>query len=200
MTNPNNLELHVGDNFIFGVDVSGSMESRDCPGNMTRIEYLKEKTTQFAVEASKYDPDGIDILTFGHQVTAYEKVTADKAVDLIKGFKATEGATYTHALISKAWELHKAGGYEQTVLFIATDGDPSDREAVKNAIINITNEVKDEREFNISFLTVGVVTDSLNKYLVGIDDDLKGAKYDIVDVKPLESVDFMTAFIGALND
>lgn len=200
MTNPNNLELHVGDNFIFGVDVSGSMENNDCPGGLTRIEYLKEKTTQFAVEASKYDPDGIDVLTFGHQVTVFEKVTAEKAASLIAGFKATECATQTHLLINKAWELHKAGGYEQSVLFIATDGDPTDKEAVKKAIIDITNQVNDEREFNISFLTVGVVTSALSKYLVGIDDDLKGAKYDIVDVKPLEEVDFMTAFIGALND
>lgn len=42
--------------------------------------------------------------------------------------------------------MHKQGGYEQTVLFVATDGSPSDREAVKKAIVDITNDVKDERE------------------------------------------------------
>ena len=38
-----NLELNKGDNFIFGVDVSGSMATKDCPNGLSRIEYLKEK-------------------------------------------------------------------------------------------------------------------------------------------------------------
>lgn len=198
--NPNNLELNKGDNFIFGVDVSGSMQTQDCPGNMQRIAYLKEKVTAFAKEASKWDTDGIDVLTFGHQVTAYQNVTGEKAEELIGKFAANEGSTDTAALIKKAWELHKAGNKEQTVLFVATDGDPSDKEAVKQAIIDITNLVGDEREFNISFLTVGVINPSLRAFLTGLDDDLKGAKYDIVDVKALEEVDFMSAFMGALND
>jgi len=200
MGNPNNLELHQGDNFIFGVDVSASMQTADCPGGAQRIEFLKEKTIQFAREASKYDPDGIDVLAFGHQVTPYPNVTADRAADIIGALRANEGATMTHLLINKAWTMHKAGKYEQTVLFIATDGDPSDKEAVKKVIIDITQQVGDEKEFKISFLTVGQPTPALTAYLTALDDDLKGAKYDIVDVKRLEDVDFMTAFVGALND
>lgn len=198
--NPNNLELNTGDNFIFGVDVSGSMATADCPGGLTRIQFLKEKTIQFAREASKYDTDGIDVLAFGHQVTPYQGVTGDKASDIIGGLKANESATMTHLLIQKAWELHKAGKYEQTVLFVATDGEPSDREAVKKTIVEITQKIEDEKEFKISFLTVGTIAPSLQTFLTGLDDDLKGAKHDIVDVKRLEEVDFMQAFAGALND
>jgi hypothetical protein len=71
----------VPGNFIFGVDVS--MATTDCPNWMTRIEYLKEKAIQFAAEASKYDEDGIDVLTFGHKVTPFAGVTADKAAEVI---------------------------------------------------------------------------------------------------------------------
>jgi Mg-chelatase subunit ChlD len=198
--NPNNLELNKGDNFIFGIDVSGSMSMTDCPGNMSRIQFLKEKTIQFAQEASKYDEDGIDVLTFGHQVTPYLGVTGDKAAEIIGKLTANEGSTDTAALIRAAYKLHKDAGKEQTVLFVATDGEPNDREAVKQAIIDITNDVKDEREFNISFLTVGVISEGLRQFLTALDDDLKGAKYDIVDVKAIEEVDFMSAFMGALND
>jgi hypothetical protein len=70
---------------------------------------------------------------------------------------------------------------------------------VKNVIIDITNKVKDEREFNIAFLQVGNDA-SVAAFLKELDDDLKGAKYDIVDVKRLEEVDFMTAVVGAMND
>lgn len=198
--NPNNLELNKGDNFIFGVDVSGSMATTDCPNGMSRMEYLKEKVIQFANEASKWDEDGIDVLTFGHKITPYQGVTAEKAESVIKGLSANEASTDTAGLIRKAWDLHKAGGYEQTVLFVATDGNPADRKAVQDTIVDITNKVGDEREFNISFLTVGHIDAGLQAFLTGLDDDLKGAKYDIVDVKALEEVDFMAAFAGALND
>jgi Mg-chelatase subunit ChlD len=198
--NPNNLELNKGDNFIFGIDVSGSMSMTDCPGGLSRIQYIKEKTIQFAHEASKWDEDGIDVLTFGHQVTPYLGVTGDKAAEIIGKLGANEGSTDTAGLIRAAYKLHKDASKEQTVLFVATDGEPNDREAVKQAIIDITNDVKDEREFNISFLTVGLISPGLRQFLTGLDDDLKGAKYDIVDVKAIEEVDFMSAFLGALND
>lgn len=198
--NGNNLELNVGDNFIFGLDVSGSMASTDCPGGLTRIQYAKEKAIQFAKEASKYDTDGIDLITFGHAVKEFNGVSADKAEEIIGRLKADEAATDTAGLIRAAWARHKAGAYEQTVLFVVTDGEPTDRDAVKKAIVDITNSVTDEREFNISFLTVGMINASLSQFLTSLDDDLKGAKYDIVDVKTLEEVDFLSAFAGALND
>src|SRR5690606_939086 len=153
-TDADNLELNKGDNFIFAMDVSGSMATRDCPGGMSRMEYVKEKAIQFANEASKWDEDGIDVLTFGHQVEAFQGVTAEKAAEVIGGLKADEASTDTAAVVRKAWDLHKAGGYKQSVLMVVMDGNPADRNAVKQVIIDITNKVGDEREFNIAFLTV----------------------------------------------
>lgn len=198
--NPNNLELNVGDNFIFGVDVSASMQMRDCPGNMTRIDFLKEKVIQFATEASKFDTDGIDVLTFGHTVTPFSGINADRAQEIISKLRADQAATHTHELIRRAFQIHKTGAYAQTVLFIASDGAPSDRDEVLDAIVQITEEIKDEHEFAISILTVGNIDPGLQAWLTQLDDDLPGAKYDIVDVKRLEEVDFMTAFVGALHD
>jgi Mg-chelatase subunit ChlD len=195
----NNLELNEGDNFIFGVDVSASMGSTDCPGGMSRIDFLKEKVILFAGEASKYDSDGIDVVTFGHTITVFKGVSAQNAADIIGKLKADQGATDTAGLIRKGWELHKAGGYEQTVLFVATDGAPSSKADVMTAIREIADQVKDPREFNISFLTVGEIDPSLAEFLRVLDDELK-AKHDIVDVKKLADVDFMTAFVGATND
>lgn len=195
----NNLELNKGDNFIFAVDVSGSMGTEDCPGGASRIEFLKEQVISFAIEASKWDSDGIDVLTFGHQVIAHKGVSADKAKELIGGFKATESSTDTAGVIAKAYDLHKAGGYEQTVLFVATDGEPADRSKVMDTIRDIASRVKDPREFGISFLTVGNIDAGLRAFLTDLDDNLN-AKHDIVDVKALTEVDFMAAFAGAIND
>lgn len=193
------LELNKGDNFIFGVDVSASMQTKDCPGGQSRIECLKEQVITFAREASKWDDDGIDVISFGANINVYKGVTADKAADIIGGLKATEPQTDTAGLITKAYDLHKSGGYAQTVLFVATDGAPSDKEAVKNVIRKIAADIKDEHEFAISFLTVGEIDMGLRSFLTELDDSLN-AKHDIVDVKALSEVDFLAAFAGALHD
>lgn len=195
-----NLELDTGDNIIFGLDVSASMQATDTPTGAQRIDYAKEKAIVLAQEASKYDADGIDLYAFGHQVTPYLNVTGDKAADVIGKLKANEGATQTHLLIQEAYKRHKASGSAQTVLMIVTDGQPSDPAAVKSAIVGITKELKDEHEFAISILTVGKPDQALSAFLTSLDDDLKGAAHDIVDVKQLEEVDFVSAFSGALHD
>lgn len=195
----NRLELNQGDNFIFGVDVSGSMAIADCPGGAARIDYLKEKVIAFAHEAGKYDTDGIDVLSFGQQVTHFPGVTSQRAVEIISKLRASEAATHTHELITSAYQLHRDGGYEQTVLFVATDGAPSDPNSVKRAIVDVAKSLKDPHEFAISFLTVGKVDGALRSFLDSLDD-LKTAPHDIVDVKALEEVDFTQAFAGALHD
>lgn len=195
------FELNKGDNFIFGIDVSGSMQARDTPSGASRIDYLKEQVVTFAREASKWDEDGIDVIAFGHQIRAYEKVTAEKAADIITPLTASESQTRTDLVIQRAYELHKKGGYKQTVLFLATDGEPTGttNEAVKQVIRDIAADLKDEHEFAISILTVGQPTADLKAFLTELDDSLN-AKHDIVDVKALESVDFIAAFAGALHD
>lgn len=195
-----NWELNKGDNFIFAVDVSMSMNTKDVDG-ITRIEALKEKVISFVEQASKYDEDGIDVIAFGKNVTPHYNVTAENAKTIIGGLQANEGSTDTAGVIRAAYARHKeVGSGENTFFFLATDGEPSDREAVKQAIIEITNDIKDEHEFAIGFLTVGKIDAGLQAFLTGLDDDLSGAKYDIVDVKALEDVTFDDAVFGALHD
>lgn len=199
--NANNLELNKGDDFIIALDVSASMQANDCNG-ATRTQYLLEQFGVFVKEASKYDTDGVSLYAFGQKVTKFSDVAVDKLDETISKLKALpyEGMTMTHLVIADAYAEHVARNNEQTVLMIFTDGEPTDSDAVFKAIADITNKVKDEREFNISFITVGQRTASLEAWLSKLDDALPGAKYDIVDVKRLEEVDFYKAFDGALND
>jgi Mg-chelatase subunit ChlD len=193
-----NLELNKGDNFIFCVDVSGSMSARDTPSGASRIDYLKEKIASFIGEAGKYDDDGVDLVTFGHAVTVKPKLTPANASAVLHSLTANESATATDKVIAKAYDLHKAGGYKQSVVFVATDGAPSDGDAVKDVIRKIAGELKDEHEFAISFLLVGK-DDGIRAYTKELDDGLN-AKHDIVDCKELDEVDFVSAFAGALHD
>lgn len=202
-SNADNLELNKGDQFIFAIDVSRSMESQDCPANLSRINYCKEQTKQFATEAGKYDPDGADYLTFGEKVTTYWNQTPEQAHTLIDSLQANEGATDTAGAISVAWaraqELRSQGVTDNIVLFVVTDGAPSDRDAVKTVIRGIAETLTNGEEFGISFLTVGNIDKNLSDFLTDLDDNLN-AKHDIVDVKNLNNVNFMQAFSGAIHD
>lgn len=193
-----NYELNKGDNFIFLVDVSGSMMATDTPSHQTRIDYLKEKLGAFVEEAGRYDDDGVDLITFGHAVHVQPKLTPANVKVILDSLYAKESQTLTDRALLKAYELHKAGGYAQTVVFVATDGAPTHPEATKDAIRTIAADIKDEHEFAISFLIVGN-DPGIVDYLKELDDNLK-AKHDIVDVKRLDEVDFGSAFVGALHD
>ena len=91
-------------------------------------------------------------------------------------------------------------------MFIATDGAPSDREAVIKQLRSIASQQEvDSEDFSVSFLTVGEIDKGLRDFLTMLDDDLNARDkndkpIDIVDVKALHEVDFMTAFIGAVHD
>lgn len=200
--NTNNLELNKGDDFIICLDISGSMQATDCPGDVSRIAYSIESFKAFANEAAKYDTDGVSLYAFGASVHSFPDVSADKidsVATALAGLRL-ESMTRTDLVIKQAWEEHKARNNEQTVVMVFTDGEPSNAEGLLTLIAQITQEVKDEREFNIAFITVGQRNAELDKFLAILDDGINGAKYDIVDVKRLEEVDFYAAFEGALND
>jgi len=199
----NNLELNKGDQFIFAIDVSASMGSTDTPSGQSRIDFAKEQTKTFISEASKYDEDGVDVLTFGHQVLHLGALSAEKANEVVTGLKANEGRTDTAGVLAKAFELanakRQAGETNNIVVFVITDGEPNDREAVKQVIRKQAETQANGEDLGIVFLTVGVIDAGLQSFLTELDDTLN-AKFDIVDVKALHEVDFVEAFLGAVHD
>lgn len=194
----NNLELNSGDDFIFLLDVSASMGATDTPSGQSRYEFAKEKALSFAHEASKIDTDGISVYRFGQNVTKFSDITPDQIDKTFEG-GPNEMTTKTAEAIQAAYEEHIAMKNEQTFVLVVTDGAPADFQKLKDVIVNITKNIKDEHEFAIQFLQVGN-DPAATAFLKELDDNLKDAKYDIVDTKRLEDVDFMSAVAGALHD
>lgn len=200
--NANNFELNKGDQFIIAIDISGSMAATDCPGQVNRLRYTLETLHVFAQEAFKWDPDGVSFYPFNHQVFPMPDVKTLEEIDAKISTLKPGGGTDTASVINAAYQEHKTKKNEQTFLIVFTDGQPEDEAAVEQVIINITNEVKDEKEFRIEILTVGQRTADLNKWLTDLDDNLKregGAKYDIVNVQRMEDVDFRSAVEHAIE-
>lgn len=195
---PSNFELDKGDQFIVAFDTSGSMQTADCGGD-TRFNYVLETMRVFIREASKWDPDGVSFYAFSSKLQEFPDIQSVEEIDQKIAALRPGGNTQTHLAIQAAYAEHARKGSAQTFFLVFTDGEPSDPVAVQRAIVDITNKVKDEKEFRISILTVGERSSELNRWLDDLDNKLTGAKFDIVAVNKLEEVDFQSAVDNAIS-
>lgn len=204
-----NIEIDPNKQYILAGDISGSMDSKDskCAG-LTRYNYMLEKFEAFIKISEDYDPDGPTVMLFGEHVHTFRNTNLDAIKDKLT--KITfEGFTNTDKVIDEAFKLHReekaalakeGKAHQGTVLMLFTDGAPTNRAAVGRSITNIANAIDVREEFSIIFLTVGTIAPDLQDWLTMIDDNLKDAMLDIVDVKAIEDVTFLAAVKGALTD
>ena len=198
------FEIDPNKQYFLAGDISASMERVDGKTNgVTRYQYMLEKFKQFIQVSQDFDPDGPTVLLFGEKVQVFENTNLE-AVSAKLSNPSFEGWTNTDLLIKKADELHRANKAKDpntsSVLLIFTDGAPTNRKATEQAIRDRANANERDDEFSIAVLTVGEIDPDLQGYLKALDDELQGVKFDIVDVKKLEEVDFLAAVAGAIND
>lgn len=204
-----NIEIDPNKQYILAGDISGSMDSTDSKcGGLTRYNYMLEKFKSFIKISEDYDPDGPTVILFGEHVHVFRNTNL-QAIDEKLSKVSFEGFTNTDKVIDEAFKLHreekaelaKAGkAHQGSVLMLFTDGAPTNRAAVGRSIITVANTIDVREEFSIIFLTVGTIAPDLQDWLTMIDDNLKEAKLDIVDVKAIEDVTFLSAVKGALTD
>lgn len=206
----NKIELNPNMQYILAADISASMDIKDSRcGGQSRYDYMIEKFKSFVKESEDFDPDGPTIILFGENVKTFPNVTFDKIEGNLKGIRF-EGFTNTHLAVEAAWEQHRQEKAELakeskvhpgTVLFVFTDGQPTNQSALERTIVNIANSVDREDEFNIGFVLVGTIDAALQDYLTKLDDGLSTkAKYDIVGTSEIEGLTFLKAVNNAVNE
>lgn len=193
MTDHSTLELHEDDNFIFALDVSGSMQATDTPGNLSRFDFALEKMKLFCHEAAKFENQGICIFRFGHKVEKFDHISEDKIDGIIGAAQPNEAATRTDLVIWEAYQEHKEDNHEDTFLFLITDGEPTNKKAVIDMICKVNADLKVGTEFKIVFLVVGNATPDLKSFLESLS-----TTFGNVDVLELEKVTFMAAVSQAI--
>jgi len=173
--------------FIVAIDASGSMGEQDCRGGKSRWDYAQETITAFARDLQQLDSDGIDVLFFsGANVSGYTGVTADKVKDVF-ATRSPRGSTPLAEALTAS--LEQAGRSDKKdFILVLTDGVPDDKAAAAQVIINATQAMEKDEDLTILFVQVGSDKDA-TAYLKSLDDDLKGAKFDIVDVKTVEEAE-----------
>ena len=195
MTNTTNNLANF--NFLILIDTSGSMGSNDAGKVGTRLQRAKESVIGLVGELSQVDEDGIDVIFFGGEtVTHVPNVKSTADVDAAFNRRAS-GGTPTADALTKAFEV--AGRSDKPdFIVVITDGEPNNRQAVKNVIIEQANSQDTDEELTILFIQIG---DDLSaaSFLADLDDG-PHAKFDIVDTMTQVKADSYPSLAALIND
>jgi uncharacterized protein YegL len=174
-------------NFIVAVDCSGSMGETDAPGGRSRWAYMQESLLAFTRDVQALDSDGIDLVIFGGSaIDSYRSTGADKLKEIL-ATRSPRGGTPLADALHTAFNLANGSDKKAFVLFF-TDGIPDDKAAAAAAIIKQANAQETDDECTVLFVQVGHDPGAA-AYLKSLDDDLKGAKFDIVDALTIEEAE-----------
>ncbi len=188
--------------FIAVVDSSGSMGEPVKKGSTTtRWEAMQESVMTFVRDVEKLDTDGIDVVQLGGACQSWQGVTSDKVRDMFGTMSPRGGTPLAEALEVALQLAGKSSKKDFIVVF--TDGVPNDQSAAAKVIINAANRQETDDALTILFIQVGDDA-AATKYLRDLDDNLKGAKFDIVDAKTVEEADKFTTtadlILAAISD
>lgn len=191
------------------VDKSGSMSTRDMPGNRTRWEAMQESALALAAKCEQYDPDGITLYLFAGKRKRFDNVTSTK-VNQIFEENDPSGSTDLAGVLADAFNNYfsrkaarqtKANG---EIIVVVTDGEPDDQKAVMRTIIDASRRMERDSELGVTFVQIGK-DHSAAQFLKLLDDQLTsaGAKFDIVDTVSMDDMEDMSlneVLLGAIND
>lgn len=191
------------------IDKSGSMSTPDQPGGRTRWQSAQESTLALARKCEQLDPDGITVYLFSGRFKRYDDVTASR-VETIFMENDPMGTTNLAGVLQDATENYfkrKAAGQtkpEGEIILVITDGEPDDRRAVMQTIVNASRKMERDEELGISIIQVGA-DPGASRFLKALDDDLQGvgAKFDICDtvtIEEMEDLSIAEVLVRAIED
>lgn len=180
------------------LDKSGSMSTPDQPGGRSRWEIAQESTLALARKCEQFDPDGITVYVFSGKFKRYDDVTSSKVAQIFQE-NDPAGTTNLAGVLQDATNKYfqrKAAGQTKPngeTILVVTDGEPDDRRAVFETIINATRQMERDEELAISIIQVGSDAQA-TKFLKALDDQLEGvgAKFDICDTITLDDLEDMS--------
>ncbi|WGV26890.1 vWA domain-containing protein [Halotia branconii] len=191
------------------IDKSGSMSTPDQVGGRSRWEIAQESTLALARKCEQFDPDGITVYVFSGRFKRYDDVTSAKVAQIFlenDPAGTTNLASVLQDALNNYFQRKVAGKTKpngETILVI-TDGEPDDRKAVFEVIINATRQMERDEELGISMIQVGSDSQA-TKFLKALDDQLQGvgAKFDICDTVTLDDLEDMSladVLMNAITD
>ena len=184
--------------YVFLIDASGSMANVDPGQKVTRFERAKESVIGLVSELGAVDEDGIDVITFGGESIIHTAGVKTPA-DVQSAFnRRVAGGTPTAEALAKAFEIAGKSDKPDFVVVI-TDGEPNNRQAVKDVIIKQANSQNADGDLTVLFIQIGDDA-AAGQFLTQLDDDLVGAKFDIVDTMTQAKADSYSTLAALIED
>ncbi|MBF2019327.1 MAG: VWA domain-containing protein [Hydrococcus sp. C42_A2020_068] len=180
------------------IDKSGSMSTVERAGGQTRWEAVQESALALARKCEEFDADGMTVYVFSSRFKRYDNVTSSDIERIFQENKPS-GGTNLVAVLQDAinnYFQRKATGKTKPlgeIFLVVSDGEPDDRIAVSEVILNVTRKMDRDEELGISLIQVGC-DPGVAKYLKSLDDLLQGlgAKFDIVDTVSFDEMENLT--------
>lgn len=173
--------------FIAVIDASGSMSTDDMPGGRTRWQYMKETAESFCRDISKIDSDGIGLVVFGGaNIQSWDGVDATKVHDVFTD-RSPRGSTPLAEGLQAALKLAGKSDKKDFII-VFTDGEPDDQQAVVKTIKDQANRQTNDDDLTFLFVQVGRDPGAA-KFLNKLDNDLTGAKFDIVCCRSMDEAE-----------
>ncbi|HEY9747059.1 MAG TPA: VWA domain-containing protein [Allocoleopsis sp.] len=191
------------------IDKSGSMSTPDQRGGRSRWVEVQESTLALARKCEQFDPDGITVYLFSGRFKRYDDVTSAKIEQIFQENDPT-GTTNLAAVLQDATNYYfqrKAAGKAKPsgeTMLVVTDGEPDDRRAVMEVIVNASRKMDRDEELAISFIQIGADPQA-TKFLQALDEQLEGvgAKFDICDTitfADIEDMSLSEVLLNAISD
>ena len=191
------------------IDKSGSMATPEQKGGRTRWQSAQESTLALASKCEQFDPDGITVYLFSGRFERYDNVTSHKVRQIFQE-NDPSGSTDLASVLQNATDHYfqrKSAGQTKPdgeIILVVTDGEPDDRKAVMEVIIEASHRIDKDEELGISFIQVGTDPQA-TRFLKLLDDELQsaGAKFDICDTVTMEDMEDMTltdVLLSAITD
>lgn len=166
--------------FIVAIDASGSMGTEDVKGR-SRWLAVQETAEQFTRDLAKIDSDGIGLVVFnGQGVESFDGVDAAKLAEVFAARQPRSSTPLAEALTAALKLAGKSDKKDFVIVF--TDGVPDDKAAAARVIVDASNKLQSDDDLTFLFIQVGHDRPATD-YLRELDDNLKGAKFDIVDAR-----------------
>ncbi len=188
--------------FVVVVDKSGSMGETDMPGGRSRWEHMQETATAFARDVAAIDSDGIGLVLFsGSSIVVKDGCSVDDVKSVFANNRPS-GSTPLHEALTEAFKLAGKSSKKDFIV-VFTDGVPDDKAKAADVIKRQSNTQETDDACTVLFVQVGRDAGAA-AYLRSLDDDLKGAKFDIVDAVTLDEAEKFAStaelIVKAIND
>jgi hypothetical protein len=153
ITYKNAKEVFENHDLVLIIDRSGSMVDHDCPGDLSRWDWVCGQASDVAQAAAEASSD-ITAVVFSHKHETYEHLAANQ-IPLLFARNHPMGGTNLADPLAEQLGLYFQKRTRPLIVVIITDGMPSNPERVAEVIRSASTQLSYAGEVTLTFLLIG---------------------------------------------